>query len=247
MKKGGIVIIVLLLLGTGLSAVGREIHLPGEAAVAGKVIIAEWFYEEIDRDTVIPREFQAWPGPRGIHDSDWFDVRIVAVPGDVIILQPGQYIADLWVFSPGITLRTAGEGDALATVHGSIEVDADRVVLERLAVAGNDGHGFEINREVVRHVTLRGCRSTGNLWVGIHLIGAKGTITEYRIEDCIVQDNGWDGIDVRSTVRFVLTGSTITGNGGAGVFVESYAEAVELADNTITDNDGGQVVYKNSE
>jgi len=244
MRAKVVLCLAAMVLGLCVSAAGREIRLPAEAAIGGRVIIADWFYEQVDRDTVIPREFQAWPGAHGIHDADWFDVRILASPGDVILLAPGTYVADVWVFAAGVTIKTEGDATALATIRGSLEVDADRVLLERVAVVGNDGHGIEINREVVRHITLRGCLSADNLWVGIHLIGAKGTITEYRIEDCVVTGNGWDGIDARYTTRLVLSGNTITGNGHAGVYIESYVEHVELDGNEISGNGTGDVVYK---
>ncbi|UCF09665.1 MAG: right-handed parallel beta-helix repeat-containing protein [Candidatus Bipolaricaulota bacterium] len=237
------VLLSLLVLGA-VPAVGREIHLPEEAALAGMVIIADWFYQEVEEDVFIPREFEILQGVT--RDADWASVQVLAAPGDVIVLAPGDYFADVWVFAPAVTVMTAPEAETRATIHGSLEIDADRVVLERIAVVDSDAHGIEINRELARFVTLRGCRSANNAWVGIHLIGPRGTIVEYRIEDCEVVGNGQDGIDVRNTTRLIITGCTITDNGKAGVFIESYVEHVDLEENLFANNAGGDVVYKNS-
>lgn len=145
---------------------------------------------------------------------------------------------------PAVTVRTDPEAETRAIIHGQFEIDADRVVVERIAVVDSDAHGIEVNREVVRFVTLRDCRSENNAWVGIHLIGATGTIIEYRIENCEVIGNGHDGIDARYTQRLIITGCTITGNGKSGVFIESWVDHVELVDNVMSDNANGNVVYK---
>jgi hypothetical protein len=81
----------------GFSALPREVHLSDSTPLFGTVLIAESFYEQIrGEDELVPLEFQAWPGSSGFRDADWFNVRIEAHPGDVLVLSPGQYKADLW-------------------------------------------------------------------------------------------------------------------------------------------------------
>jgi len=244
MRKVVACVVGVILLSTAASAWAREIHLPAEAAVAGNVIIADWFYEQVDRDTVVPRTFEVYQGVAKDADAAFFDAKVVAQPGDIIVLAPGDYVANLWVFTEGVLVKTADGAETLATLHGSLEIDADRVTLERVAVVDSEAHGIEINRELVRYVTIRGCRSENNAWIGIHLIGPRGTIAEYRIEDCQVIGNGQHGIDVRDTIRFVVIGCTIVGNGKAGVYIESYVDHVDLQDNSMSDNADGDVVYK---
>jgi len=223
----------------------RTIHLPAEAPIAGTVLIAESFTEKVGRE-IVPREFPAWPGSHGIRPATWFNVTIEAHPGDVIVLAPGAYEAEIWIFTPRVTVMTDPDADELAWVHGTIEVDADRVLLERLGVTNaadptTSGHGIEVNRQFVDYATIRGCRLEGNRWTGIHMIGATGTIQELRIEDCRMIGNGMDGMDSTSTVRLIVTGCTITDNGwalatGVGIRIGSNVEHVELTDNVIENN-----------
>ena len=235
-------VVVLLIVAP---AAAREIRLPEEAGVAGSVLIAERFMEG-EGDDAIPVEFPAWAGERGLRPSTWFKSQIEAHPGDVIVIQPGAYQAQLWIFTPGITVMTDPAEEGLAVIHGTIEVDADRVTLERIGVtdssnSGDSGHGIEVNGDLLDVITIRGCRSSGNRWTGIHMIGVRGTIQEMRVEDCELVDNGMDGMDAKMTTRLIVMGCTITGNGwdlatGVGLRIGSYVQTVELEDNTITGN-----------
>jgi len=229
----------------GSLASGREIRLPEEAALAGSVLIAERFMEG-EGDDATPIDFPVWPGSNGMRPSTWFNVHVEAHPGDVVVLSPGAYEAQIWIFTPRITIMTDSEADELAVIEGTIEIDADRVTLERIAVTnssnpGDSGHGIEVNRSRLDHVVIRECRSSGNRWTGIHIIGVNGTIQEMRIEDCELINNGGDGMDATSTRRLIVTGCTITGNGwdlaiGVGVRIGYYVESIEMHDNVIEDN-----------
>ena len=137
----------------------------------------DWFYEQVDRDTVVPRTFEVYQGVMKDADAAFINAKVVAQPGDVIILAPGDYTVNLWVFTEGVIVQTADDADSLAAIHGSLEIDADRVTLERLAVVDSEAHGIEINRERVRVVTIRGCRSENNAWIGIHLMSAPNFST----------------------------------------------------------------------
>jgi hypothetical protein len=237
--------VVLLILGCCVTAVATEIRIPAEAVPEGSVLIAERF-EEWDGDEWIPLEFPAWPGDKGMRSSDWFRVRIEAHPGDVLILEPGEYEAQIWIFSPNVTVMTEPGADGLAIVLGTIEIDADGVTLERIGVTDSSnsrdsGHGIEVNRDLLDTVTIRGCRPFGNRWTGIHMIGVRGTIQEMRVEDCELIDNGMDGMDARSVDRLVVIGCTITGNGwgmstGVGVRIGSSVLQIEMHDNVIEGN-----------
>jgi hypothetical protein len=209
------------------------------------VLIAEAF-ARMSGDEVVPIEFPAWPGNKGMRPSTWFTVRIEAHPGDVLVLAPGDYAAQIWIFTSDLTMRTDPEAAQPAVIRGTIEVDADRVLLERLAVTtssdlGASGHGIEVNRSRVRLITIRDCSSSGNRWTGIHIIGASGTIDEMRVERCILQNNGMDGMDATSTRRLVVLGCTITGNGwdlatGVGIRIGHFVDDVQLLDNVVADN-----------
>jgi len=223
----------------------REIRLPEEAAIAGNVLIAERFIEG-EGDDAAPIEFPAWPGEKGLRPSTWFAVQIEARSGDVIVIEPGSYEAQIWIFVPNVTVMTNPESEELAVIRGTIEVDADRVTLERIGVTNSSnprdsGHGIEVNRHLLDVITIRECRLSDNRWTGIHLIGVNGTIQEMRVEDCELIDNGMDGMDATSIDRLIVTGCTITGNGwglptGVGIRIGSYVRTVELEGNTITAN-----------
>ena len=238
-------VVALMVVGSCLSVAGKEIRIPAEALLQGNVLIAERF-EEKDGNEWVPLAFPVWPGDNGMRTPDWFAVRIEAHPGDILVLDPGRYQAQIWVFAQRITIRTDPEADELAVIHGTVEVDADGVTLERIGVtdSGNprdSGHGIEVNRELLDTITVRGCRSCGNRWTGLHIVGARGQIEELRVEDCELCDNGMDGMDAVTVNRLVITGCTITGNGwslstGVGVRILSSVLQVEMANNVIEGN-----------
>jgi len=238
-------LILLPLLGGCMAATAEEIRIPEEAILQGSVLIAERF-EEWDGNERVPLEFPAWPGDNGARTSDWFTVRIEAHAGDVLILDPGEYTAQVWIFSPGVTIMTMPGADGLAIIRGTVEIDADGVVLERIGVTDStnprdSGHGIEIHREFVNTVTVRGCRSFENRWTGLHIIGARGRIRELRVEGCDLIDNGMDGMDALSVDLLIVVGCTITGNGwdwsdGVGVRIKAGVTEIEMADNVIEGN-----------
>jgi len=225
----------------GLSVLSEEIHLPDGKPLSGTVLIAESFYEQIrGEDELVPLEFQAWPGSSGFRDADWFNMRIEAHPGDTIVLSPGQYKADLWVFAPGITITTEPDAEEMAEIWGTVEIDADGIILDRIAVTGprkhySSGHGIEVNREVVNRIVIRNCLVEDNEWMGIHVIGPRGEIREFRVEDCEVLNNASFGIEVQGVEKLIITGCTITGN-KEGVHIGSYVTCVEMSDNVIYGN-----------
>ena len=248
MNPGKVLVIFLAIIGyAGLGSTGwaREIHIPSEAVLTGHVVIADWFNKE-EYGKVVAREFQAWPGDRGWKSADWFDVRIEARPGDVIVLAPGIHKADIWIYTPYLTVMTDPEGETLAEIWGTLEIDADAVTLDRIVVIGgrkegSSGHGIEINREFVNRMTIRDCRSENNEWTGIHLIGPRGEIQELRVERCEITGNGLDGLDAQSIQHLVLADCRITGNGrnnpvGVGVRVGSYMGAVDIRRCEISEN-----------
>ena len=239
------ILAVVLVAALGALAEAREIRLPDEAPLRGNVLIAEAF-ETTKGDEVVPIEFPAWPGKSGVKPATWFSVRIEAHPGDVLVLAPGEYDAEIWIFVPGVTVCTDPAADGRALIRGTVEVDADRVVLERLSVTASkdpttSGHGIEVNRVYVRTIAIRDCSSSQNQWTGIHIIGSQGMIEELRVERCLLEDNGMDGMDSISVRRLVVLGCTITGNGwslstGVGIRVGRLVEDLELADNVVADN-----------
>ena len=240
-----VLVVVTILLVAGQLALAREIHVPQDVQLSGSVLIAEQFVEYSNKEW-IPIEFPAWPGERGLRPSSWFNVLIEAHPGDVLILAPGVYQAQLWIFAPQITVMTDPDYAELAVIQGTIEIDADRVVLERIAVtnsplSSDSGHGIEINRDRLDYVTIRQCRSSGNRWTGIHMIGTSGRIVEMRVENCELVDNGMDGMDANWMNSLIVTDCTITGNGwglanGVGIRIGSSVSMVELESNLVEDN-----------
>jgi len=250
MKK--LVVVVAYVLMIANLGVARDIWLPEEGAIVGNVLIAERFMEG-EGDDAVPIDFPAW-GEKTLRPSTWFDVQIEAHPGDVIVIEPGFYEAQVWIFVPNVTVMTAPEAEDLAVIRGTIEVDADRVTLERIGVTNSSnprdsGHGIEVNGDLLDVITIRQCRSFGNRWTGIHMIGVRGTIREMRVEECELVDNGMDGMDTKSIRYLIVTGCTITGNGwdlaaGVGLRIGRYVQTVELEDNTIAGNRFADVYRK---
>jgi hypothetical protein len=234
-----------------LLAFPREIRLPAEGTLSGNVVIAEWFYrtERVQgTEVTTPRSFPLWPQRGGEKTADWLDGRIEASPGDVILLAPGNYSVQLWVFTPDVTITTDPSSEALATIQGTLEIDADGVTVDRIAVAGPhtvgtspSGHGIELNQKLLSRVAIRNCQITGNPWTGIHIVGTGGEMAEIRIEDCTITGNGQDGVDAQNVALLVITGCTITGNGatnsgGVGVRLGHGIGQVLLERNAVAGN-----------
>jgi len=244
------VVVVCCIVFVAVGGMARDILIPEEALLQGNVAIAEWFYQ-VDRDgNTIARELQVWPGNNGLREPDYFDTLIIAAPGDVILVAPGTYTADLWIYTPNLTITTvqeeASEPVVRASIWGTVEIDADRVVLDKLVVTGprkltSSGHGIEINREVVRWVTIRDCRSVDNDWTGIHIIGARGQMREMRIESCEMSGNGMDGLDAQNVDSLIIIGCTVTGNGVAGLRINRYVNDVLLENNIVSGNPEGNI------
>ncbi len=242
--RSGVVVAALLAATAGF-AEAREIRLPDEAPLMGKVLVAEAFTQTVAGE-IEPIDYPAWPGSHGMKPATWFTVRIEAHPGDVLVLAPGQYDAEIWIFTPDVAVHTDPAASEHAVIRGTIEVDADRVTLERLSVTASldpttSGHGIEVNREFVRSIAILDCSSSDNPWTGIHIIGAAGTIAELRVERCTLRNNGMDGMDSVSVRHLVVVGCTISGNGwnlstGVGIRISRFVETVELVDNTVADN-----------
>jgi hypothetical protein len=245
MMHRGVLVLATMVLAAAWPVGAREIRLPEEAPLRGTVLVAEAFTQVIGKE-VLPLEYPVWPGSDGIRPATWFSVLIEAHPGDVLILAPEDYEVQIWIFTPNLTVRTDPEASRLALIRGTIEVDADGVTLDRLAVtsssqSGTSGHGIEVNRNRVRSITIRDCSSSQNRWTGIHIIGVNGTIEEMRVERCILQDNGMDGMDSTSIRSLIVVGCTITGNGwglatGVGIRIGHFVDDVQLTDNVVTDN-----------
>ena len=249
MRRLSLLLVGLLIVSGAVGA--REIRLPQEGLLQGDVIIAPAFEERLGRE-MVEIEFQAWPGDKGVRAASWFTTRILAQPGDVIVIEPGTYEMQLWIFTDRVTLMTEPGTEEMAIVRGTVEVDADGVVLERIGVTNSSnetdsGHGIEVNGDIAKTITIRGCRSFGNRWTGIHMIGRTTMMREMRVIDCELVDNGMDGLDSKFMQLLYISGSTITGNGwdlsnGVGVRVGSCVEDVVI-ENCVIENNRSADVY----
>jgi len=238
-RFGASVVWLAVVAGTfGLSGACADVRVEN---VSGRVIIAPEFYRET-RDGTVPLEFPAYPGDSGIKSADWFDARITAHPGDTILLEGGVYDMALWIFTPDVRIVTAPGSERRAAIQGTLEIDADNVVIEGIDVIGphahryhSGGHGIEINRVFVNRILIKDCRIERNDWMGIHVIGARGEIEEIRVVDCIVADNGSFGVEAQSVRRLIIENCTITGN-REGVHAGSQVGELIILDSRISGN-----------
>jgi len=239
--------VIALIAVCGVVGLGVDIHLPAAASLSGTVLIAESFYQMVD-DEQVPLPVAVWQGANGMRTTAWFDTHIEAHPGDVIVIDPGQYKVDIWILTPGITLTTDPNAAEIADIWGTVEVDADGVVLDRIAVTGSrknmsSGHGIEVNRELLNIITIRNCLVEGNDWMGIHVIGPRGEIETMRIENCVVKNNKSFGIECQGTENLIVSGCIITGN-KQGVHVGSNVQHTDFEDNLVTGNSEADIFRK---
>lgn len=238
-RSGGIALVLTALtIAAAWPAMCAEVRVSG---VAGRVIIAPEFYRETSEGPVA-LEFPAYPGAGGVKPADWFDARITAHPGDTILLEARTYDMALWVFTPDVRITTAPEAEGRAAIQGTLEIDADGVVIDGIDVIGphahryhSGGHGIEINRRYVRNVLIQDCRIERNDWMGVHVIGTGGTIETITIVNCLIADNGSYGVEAQSVSRLVIVGCTITGN-NEGVHAGSQVGELVISDSQVHGN-----------
>ena len=240
--------VIVLIAICGVIGLGAEIHLPAAAPLSGTVLIAESFYQTVD-DEQVPLPVAVWQNVNGMRTTAWFDTHIEAHPGDVIVIDPAQYKVDVWILTPGITVTTDPNAEGIADIWGGLEVDADNVILDHIAVTGPrkenmlSGHGIEVNRELLNTITIRNCLVEGNDWMGIHVIGPRGEIETMRIENCVVKNNKSFGIECQGTENLIVTGCTITGN-KQGIHVGSNVQHTDFENNVVTGNSEADIFRK---
>ncbi len=239
--------VVVLIAVCGIGGLAAEIHLPAAAPLSGTVLIAESFTHMVE-DEEVPNNLAVWQGANGMRTTAWFDTRIEAHPGDVIVIDPGQYKVDIWILTPRVTVTTDPNADGIADIWGTVEVDADGVILDHIAVTGprknmSSGHGIEVNREMLDTITIRNCLVEGNEWMGIHVIGPRGTISEMRVENCVIKNNASFGIECQGTENLIIIGCTITGN-KQGIHVGSNVHHTDFQNNTVTGNSEADIFRK---
>ena len=243
-----VLVAMVLIAVCGVVGLGVEIHLPAAAPLSGTMLIAESFTHMVG-DEEVPNELAVWQGANGMRTTAWFGTRIEAHPGDVIVIDPGQYKVDIWILTPGITVTTDSDVDGIADIWGTVEVDADGVILDHLAVTGtrknmSSGHGIEVNREMLDTITIQNCLVEGNDWMGIHVIGPRGDIQTMRIENCVVKNNKSFGIECQGTENLIVAGCTVTGN-KQGIHVGSNVHHTDFENNTVTGNSEADIFRKN--
>jgi len=238
---------IVLIAFCGVIGFGADIYLPAAAPLSGTVLIAESFTRMVE-DEEVPNDLAVWQGANGMRTTAWFDTRIEAHPGDVIVIDPGQHKVDIWILTPRITVTTDPNADGIADIWGTVEVDAEGVILDHIAVTGprknmSSGHGIEVNRELLDTITIRNCLVEGNEWMGIHVIGPRGTISEMRIENCVIKNNASFGIECQGTENLIVTGCTITGN-KQGIHIGSNVQHTVLEDNVVANNSEADIFRK---
>ncbi|MDK9701289.1 MAG: right-handed parallel beta-helix repeat-containing protein, partial [bacterium] len=119
-----------------------------------------------------------------------------------------------------------------------------KVHLSNLRVTGGirDIDGNETDAEIVirnSEVTIRNCTISGNthradsVIVGIAgIAGREGAIL--KVEDCIIRNNGWDGIALYRGTRARIVDVTIEKGRGAGIGITWDAQA-EIIRTTVSD------------
>jgi parallel beta-helix repeat protein len=118
-------------------------------------------------------------------------------------------------------------------------VSSEDVVIARVVCHGNRRQGLSICG--ARNVRVLDSEFSGtagtNPQYGIDIEpNRQGTVSDVRIENCVVRQNKGGGIQVFKRVSAVtIVGCTIEGNGGAGIFVAGARDGV-IARNRIRDN-----------
>ena len=130
--------------------------------------------------------------------TPWCTLAVAATAaraGDTVHVLPGRYLG---------TVRPAASGTADARIR--YVADGSGVTV--------DGNGASVGLKLigVSWLTFDGMTITGAASQGVYLDDAKGV----TLSNLVVVGNGGHGIQLRATATTV-TGSTITGNGIAGI------------------------------
>lgn len=185
-----------------------------------------------------------------------------ARPGARVVVDPGRYTESLTVTKP-VTLW--GEGRVVLTPPASaptnlctLDPDAPRGAMPGICVVGQVTDPSIMLPPVVRPVTdvrIVGLTITGFRLAGVEAYGAErlrlrhlttignpgGGVFADKTNGTVIRDlhaarNGARGVDLHEqNARFTVTGSTITGNQGEGVFIGAGTGGV-VAHNRIRGN-----------
>jgi hypothetical protein len=114
---------------------------------------------------------------------------------------------------------------------------------EGMRIAPNDG--AEKPRLIESEVKIERSEITSNNDHGISIVGSKSIPPLFTITTTIsrsnIKDNKTAGVRLQGGARAVVTGGSITGNGGAGLYLEDGAQVDTSGNLEITKNAGGGI------
>ncbi|NJP67499.1 right-handed parallel beta-helix repeat-containing protein [Streptomyces spiramenti] len=145
-----------------------------------------------------------------------------AVPGDLVLVDPGVYRESVVVSTPRIVLRGA---------------DRNRVVVDG---EGERGSGVTVTAPevAVENLTVRGHRARGVAFLGT----PERPLAGYRVSYVTAHDNGEHGLSARHARRGVVEHALFAGFSGAGVHIAHCHSCRTVVRESVVATGGASVV-----
>ena len=175
---------------------------------------------------------------------------IQAVPGDVLVLEAGNYelLSGLNLVADNITIRGQGHDKTVLSFKNQTDgsygllASEDNLVLENFAVEDTSHNAIKVLG--AENVTFRGIRTewtggpkTTNGAYGLYPVQCKNVL----IEDCIAIGAADAGIYVGQSTDVIVRNSRAEWN-VAGIEIENTVNA-DVYDNVVSNNTGGLLVF----
>jgi hypothetical protein len=173
-------------------------------------------------------------------------------PGDTVLIRPGEYVTDgeLSVTDPG-ELRLVGSGSGSdpssnTVLRGQLEVLVEEaagngVTVRDLRIEGVSDDGAAINGTAsfggtaLREIGVENVAFVDNLNEGLDI---QDPAENLAVRDCLIEDNGDNGIEGADITNAVVSDCTITNNDGEGIDFDQVQSLI-IDGCTLTNNDSG--------
>ncbi len=138
-------------------------------------------------------------------------------PGDVIVVRPGTYVEQVWMWRGGgpegqLTLRSEVPGEALirppAGAYSTLNLRADHITVEGFDIVGGEGHG--IDAESVAHTEILDNVVHGSGGSGIQFNFSEFILIEGNVTFGNAGTNGWHTSGISVYQNRNITGDTDT-------------------------------------
>jgi parallel beta-helix repeat protein len=202
----------------------------------------------------------------GINDEDKIMIAAayLGLSGGIITLSAGTFFINKNIqLTSNVVLRGQNVDETIVKLKNSADswrvgtksfagmirgFEIKNLVLKDFTLDGNrlnqpssiDQYGrYGFYCEVCDNVLLKNLKINNHNGYGVDPHGAPGELQYsdgFTIENCVVEDNAWDGVTIDKTLNTVIKQNTIRNNGRHGINIVTGSKYVVIDQNTVLDN-----------